>query len=163
MLFSSATFVLAIDSWAQAVIAVGLLNLERSSCRNVKYVSARPTVARYESDVTHGCPNKWRRRHGIHLKYPIILKDCQIKDWKEGGHKKACRPPKDFKARDIIRVKNVRSRPVLNGFLVEVRGPALVEKRWLASCVGAAPSEEILNLHEDEMHLAVPVEERVDL
>ncbi len=97
-------------------------------------------------------------------------KPCQLQDWKEGGHKTVCRPPKDFKAQDIVRVVNVQRDDFahaarMNGQLMEVDGPAHEEKRWMVIIIGAGAEERLqrLSFHEDELRLAVPVEERVDL
>ncbi len=96
------------------------------------------------------------------LRKAYCSRDCQLRDWKEGGHKKSCRPPKDFKSLDLIRVMNVG--PELNGQLMEVVGPLdLADKIWAVNIIGAGEEDESLPLHEDEMHLVVPVEERVDL
>ena len=40
------------------------------------------------------------------------------------GHKHACRAPDQFEVGDKVQVQGLRSRPELNGDIVEVRGPA---------------------------------------
>ncbi len=90
------------------------------------------------------------------------MKECQLKDWKEGNHRKACRPPKDFKAQDLVRVMGVTSRQGLNGMLLEVIGPdPSDEDRWEVNVLGADTNvNKSISLHRDKLHLAVPVEER---
>ncbi len=98
------------------------------------------------------------------LRKAYCSKGCQLADWREGGHKKSCRPPKDFKAQDIIRVVGVQSKPELNGRLMVVVGPdPKAEGRWEVTVVGAGPENSSISLHVGKMHLIVAFEEREDI
>ncbi len=85
---------------------------------------------------------------------------CQRMDWKDGGHKRTCRPPKDFHKDDVVIVVADRIRTELNGQLMVVEGPDQgAESRWMvARSIG-----DSISLHADEMQLVVPAEEREDV
>ncbi len=80
---------------------------------------------------------------------------CQHQDWKEGGHKRSCRPQKDFRTDDVVLAEGVESK--LNGQLMVVVGPAS-EGRWQVMDA----SGKSISLHADKLRLVVPVEERED-
>ncbi len=82
---------------------------------------------------------------------------CQHQDWKEGGHKRSCRPQKDFRTDDVVVAEGIQSKPELNGQLMVVVGPAS-EGRWQVMDA----SGKSISLHADKLRLVVPVEERED-
>ncbi len=85
--------------------------------------------------------------------------DCQRQDWKEGGHKRSCRPRKDFRKDDVVVAQGIESKPELNGQLMVVVGPAPAsEGRWQV----LDASGKSISLHADKLRLVVPVEERED-
>ena len=103
----------------------------------------------------------------------------QVKHWKEGGHKSSCRPPKDFKSKDIVKVYGVSGRPEINGESFVISGPAEKSGRWLVCSIqeimkrGLAEavwnprtdassllsSLPLISLAEDKMRLSMGVEE----
>ncbi len=84
---------------------------------------------------------------------------CQHQDWKEGGHKRSCRPQKDFRADDVVVAEGIQSKPELNGQLMVVVGSAS-EGRWQVIVDASGKS---ISLHADKLRLVVPVEEREDI
>ncbi len=82
---------------------------------------------------------------------------CQRQDWKEGGHKRSCRPQKDFRKHDVVVAQGIEGKPELNGQLMVVVGPAASEGRWLV-----LDERRNMSLHADKLRLVVPVEERDD-
>ncbi len=81
---------------------------------------------------------------------------CQHQDWKEGGHKRSCRPLKDFRTDDVVVAEGIESK--LNGQLMLVVGPAS-EGRWQVM----DGSGKSISLHADKLRLVVPAEEREDV
>ncbi len=81
---------------------------------------------------------------------------CQHQDWKEGGHKRACRPQKEY---DVVLVQDVQSQPHLNGQLMVVVSPATAELRWRVLGL-SANKRKCISLHSDKLRLIVAAEER---
>ncbi len=82
---------------------------------------------------------------------------CQRKDWHEGGHKRSCRPRKDFRKDDVVVAQDIESHPELIGQLMVVVGPA-ADGRWQVS----DSRGKCVSLHADKLRLVVPAEERDD-
>ncbi len=80
----------------------------------------------------------------------------------EGGRAQEVMPaPKGVQgARSHRRgIMNVQSKPDLNGQLREVVGPVQsAEKRWEVNFIRAWADDRSFSLHEDKMHLVVPVD-----
>ncbi len=83
---------------------------------------------------------------------------CQHQDWKEGGHKRSCRPQKDFRTDDVVVAVGIQSKPELNGQLMVVVGPASEGRLQVMDASGKS-----ISLHADKLRLVVPVEEREDV
>ncbi len=84
---------------------------------------------------------------------------CQLKDWKEGGHKRSCRPRKDLRADDVVVVQGFESHSELNGQLMVVVRPANEKGRWLVM----DERRKSTSLHVDKLRLVAAVEERKDV
>mmetsp|Transcript_10196 Transcript_10196/g.12919 ORF Transcript_10196/g.12919 Transcript_10196/m.12919 type:complete len:315 (+) Transcript_10196:154-1098(+) len=48
---------------------------------------------------------------------------CQVKQWKEKGHKKYCRKEGEFKVGDFVQLARLQKRPDLNNSVVRIVGP----------------------------------------
>ncbi|GAX76921.1 hypothetical protein CEUSTIGMA_g4368.t1 [Chlamydomonas eustigma] len=94
------------------------------------------------------------------LRKSYCSKECQKLDWVQGKHKMCCRPPKDFKAEDIIRAQGLESRPELNGSLLVVQCPSGTLDRWQVTMMGG---DVTISMHKDKMRLIIPAEERLDM
>ncbi len=83
---------------------------------------------------------------------------CQRMDWKEGGHKRSCRPRKDFRKGDVVAAQGIE--PEITEQLMVVEGPAAAaEGLWLVM----EARKSMMTSHAKELRLVVPVEEREDL
>lgn len=60
---------------------------------------------------------------------------CQKADWNQ--HREACRNPKDFHPRDIVRVNGLVSKPEYNGLILQVMQLAAKEGRVLVKAYSA--------------------------
>ncbi len=81
---------------------------------------------------------------------------CQRQDWKEGGHKRSCRPRDDFRKDDVVVVEG---QPKLDGQLMVVGPATSSEGRWLV----LDETRKSISLRAEKLRLVVPVEEREDV
>ncbi len=107
---------------------------------------AQPTVGGKKLQVCSTCRRK-----------AYCSAACQRQDWKEGGHKRSCRPRDDFRKDDVVVAHDIKGQqPELNGRLMLVVGPDEKEGRWLVMDA----RRKSISLRADKLRLVVPVEER---
>lgn len=84
-------------------------------------------------------------------------KECQVKSWKEKGHKEHCRKVGQFKPDDLVQLARLKSIPELNGAIVRFIGPdPNMDGRYGVRMEGAVEEDDNLSISQANLNQLRP-------
>jgi MYND finger len=78
--------------------------------------------------------------------------ECQVYQWKQGGHSKYCRKPGEFKSGDFVKLAGLAGRPEWNDEIVKVISLDSETSRWKTTSPDGR-TDPVLIKHENLVHL----------
>ncbi len=83
--------------------------------------------------------------------------ECQVKSWKERGHKEHCRKAGQFKPGDLVQLARLKSKPELNGNIMRLVGPdPNKDGRFAVRMEGAVEGDNTLSIAQANLNQLRP-------